>query len=112
MIQVSPVENSRTEPELTASPSSPAQPNDPLLHLLVQVDDPWYVSLRQQIHDVFYPPKLPPLVTTSKPAEVKDIWGEYRYGRVSRLSSILVHVIVIAIIVIPFGRKPWSMPRL
>ena len=81
MLQVSPVENSHTEPELTAPPSAPAQPGEPVLHLLVHVDDPWYVSLRQQLHDVFYPPKLPPLEVTSKPAEVKDIWGEYQIGR-------------------------------
>src|SRR5206468_3638194 len=33
------------------------------------------------------------------------IWGEYRYGRVSSLSSLLVHSIVLAIILIPFGHK-------
>src|SRR5215831_7205028 len=82
-----------------------AHDGDPLNHLLVQVDEPWYVSLRQQIHDVLHPQKLPPLQLTSAPVEVKDIWGEYRYGRVSSLSSLLVHVAVLALILIPFGHK-------
>ncbi|MBI4458681.1 MAG: energy transducer TonB [Acidobacteria bacterium] len=87
------------------SPAS-LQPDDsPLNHLLVHVDDPWYVSLVQQVHDLLHPPKLPPLEITSQPVEVKDIWGEYRYGRVSRLSSLLLHTIVVAIIVIPFGHR-------
>ena len=78
---------------------------DPLNHLLVHVDDPWYVSLRQNIHDLLYPPKLPPLELTSQPVAVKDIWGEYRYGRQASLTSILVHVTVAALLLIPFGHQ-------
>jgi protein TonB len=105
MIEVFPPQNSQPEPEPPAPLSAQPQSDDPLDHLLVHVDDAWYSSLRQQVHDLLHPQKLPPLKLTSKPVEVKDIWGEYRYGRISSLSSLLVHTIVLAIILIPFGRK-------
>src|ERR1017187_9809026 len=55
-----------------------SDPNDHLAHLLPpEMDEPWYRSLIQNIKDTFNPPKLPPLVLTSKPVPVKDIWGLY-----------------------------------
>src|SRR5579864_5202999 len=96
-----------TNPTQTQSNGAGNTPDidSPLNHLLIQVDDPWYVSLREQIRDVLHPQKLPPLEVTSQPVAVKDIWGEYRYGRVSSLSSLLVHILVLSIILIPVGTK-------
>lgn len=79
--------------------------DSPLDHMFIKVDDPWYVSLVQQVRDKLNPPNLPPLVLTSQPAQVRSIWGDYRYGKISRPVSVLIHALVIAILVIPFGRK-------
>jgi periplasmic protein TonB len=50
--------------------------DDHLSRLLVdQVEEPFYKSLIQNVKDIINPPKLPPLELTSKPVEVKDIWG-------------------------------------
>src|ERR1035438_9043567 len=55
-----------------------SEPNDHLSHLLApEMDEPWYKSFFQNIKDMVNPPKLPPLVLTSKPVPVKDIWGLY-----------------------------------
>ena len=35
-------------------------------------DKPIWVSMYESIHDVFFPPKLPPLVLTSTPIPVPD----------------------------------------
>ncbi len=94
--------NLQTQPDKQAA----SPPEDfPLDHMLVQVDDPWYVSLVQQVRELLHPQKLPPLQLTSAPAEVRSIWGDYRYGRVSSLTSILVHTVVLALLVIPFHRQ-------
>jgi len=69
------------------------------------VDEPWYASLLDQVRELIHPQKLPPLQVTSAPAEVKDIWGEYRYGKVSSLSTVIVHSIVIALLIIPFRHQ-------
>src|ERR1035438_2102001 len=55
-----------------------SDPSDHLSHLLApEMDEPWYKSFIQNIKDTINPPKLPPLVLTSKPVPVKDIWGLY-----------------------------------
>jgi TonB family protein len=48
---------------------------------------PWWISLYQNLHDVIKPEKLPPLMLTSKPVAVKDIWGLYRPDPKSFMSS-------------------------
>ena len=63
-------------------------PNDHLAHLLPpEMDDPWYKSLIQNARDLINPPKLPPLVLTSKPVPVKDIWGMYGRQKKSFMMS-------------------------
>jgi TonB family protein len=37
---------------------------------------PWYKSIAENIKEMISPEKLPPLEITSKPVEVKDIWGK------------------------------------
>ena len=65
-----------------------SDPNDHLAHLLPpEMDDPWYKSLIQNAKDLINPPKLPPLVLTSKPVPVKDIWGLYGRQKKSFMMS-------------------------
>ena len=58
-------------------------------------------DLFEQIHDAFAPPKQPDLVLESKPIPVKDIWAPPKSLR-SRLGSVLAHVAVIGILMLPF----------
>jgi len=65
-------------------------------------------SLRQNFKDTFFPPKLPPLVLTSKPVAVKDIWGFYSYKKSGATLSTIAHIIVLAAIIagtIYLGRR-------
>ena len=48
---------------------------------------PWFLSLYQNLHDLVKPEKLPPLVLTSKPVAVKDIWGLYAPNPKSFMTS-------------------------
>src|ERR1051326_1105501 len=81
-------------------------PQDPDIHLarLLSPKDmemPWYRSLIVSVKELIHPPKLPPLEVTSKPVEVKDIWGFYG-GQEKRAgaTSLLIHCGVIALLVI------------
>ncbi|MGE5648250.1 MAG: energy transducer TonB [Acidobacteriota bacterium] len=84
--------------------SGPAQPpqllaDDHLNRLLAaQVEEPWYRNLAANIREWIHPPKLPPLEVTSKPVAVKDIWGDYRYGRQAGVSSTLIHIGAVALL--------------
>lgn len=73
--------------------------------------EPLYHSLWRQLHDLIKPPKLPPLKLTSKPVVVKEMWGDFRYGKVARPISLLIHAIVIILLIIPFGRQVVSMVK-
>jgi periplasmic protein TonB len=73
--------------------------NDHLDRLLIAaVEEPWYRSFPRNLKELIHPPKLPPLEVTSKPVAVKDIWGEYRYGRQAGVSSTLIHVAVVTLL--------------
>ena len=71
--------------------------------------EPLYHSLWRQIHDLIKPPKLPPLQLTSMPVAVKEMWGDYRYGKIANPISLLFHAIVIILMIIPFGRQVVSL---
>lgn len=84
------------KPEL----SRPSQ--EPELHLLLPketLDEPLWKSLFQNIDDFLFPKKLPPLVLTSKPVPVRDIWGFYNYKKNGVLGSTVVHILAVAAIV-------------
>jgi TonB family protein len=81
------------------------QNDDPDIHLrrllVAETTIPWYKSAIQQIRELIHPPELPPLVLTSKPVAVKDIWGltgggEKRAG----LTSFVIHVTVVALLLV------------
>ncbi len=70
-----------------------------LMRLLVETDEGWYVSLKNNIKWLFAR-KEPPLQVTSKPIPVQDIWGDYRYGKISGPLSLLLHGLLIAVLVV------------
>jgi TonB family protein len=65
---------------------------------------PWYRSLARS----FRREKLPPLVLTSKPVPVQEIWGTYKYRKRSMLSSSAAHVaaVVILFVTVPRHQLP------
>jgi len=58
-----------------------------------------FESLKENIRDVLFPEKLPPLKLTSRPVAVKSIWGAYDNRKVARTSSVFVHAALIAALV-------------
>jgi periplasmic protein TonB len=58
-------------------------------------------SLWQNMRDLVFPPKLPPLQVTSQPVAVKDIWSKNtQFSRVQSL-SIAFHILVLVLIIVP-----------
>jgi len=75
---------------------------EPELHLLLNdqaLDEPLWKSLLRNIDEFFFPKKLPPLVLTSKPVPVRDIWGFYNYKRRGALGSTVVHLLALTLII-------------
>ena len=75
---------------------------EPQLNLLMpkgSFDQPLWKSLFQNLDDFFFPKKQAPLVLTSKPVPVKDIWGFYDYKKNGALGSTLVHAVVIGAVI-------------
>jgi len=70
----------------------------PELNLLLPKDaeQPLWKSLFRNLDDYFFPKKLPPLVLTSKPEPVRDIWGFYNYSKRGAMGSTIVHIVAIA----------------
>ena len=71
---------------------------EPELNLLLPkgaLEESLWKSLFRNIDDFFFPKKLPPLVLTSKPEPVKDIWGFYNYKKNGALGSTVVHVVAL-----------------
>ena len=75
---------------------------EPELNLLMpQGSEPGlWKSLSQNFQDTFFPKKQPPLVLTSKPVPVKDIWGFYDHKKSGAALSTVAHIIVISLILI------------
>jgi periplasmic protein TonB len=91
------------------TPQNPLGP-EPELHLLLinqTLDEPLWKSLFRNIDDFFFPKKLPPLVLTSKPIPVRDIWGFYNYKGRGAFGSTVIHVLALALIIAAtyLGRK-------
>jgi protein TonB len=80
----------------------PMQGSEPQLNLLMsksELDQPLWKSLSQNFNDFFFPKKQPPLVLTSKPIPVKDIWGFYDYKKNGALGSTVVHILAVVVII-------------
>lgn len=70
-----------------------------LNRLLVEAEMPWYASFVENVRYLFEKPP-PPLNVTSKPIPVKDIWGDYRYGKISGPASVGLHVLAVGLILL------------
>jgi len=80
----------------------PLPGGEPELNLLLtksSLDQPLWKSLFQNLDDFFFPKKQAPLVLTSKPIPVKDIWGFYDYKKNGALYSTAVHILALGAIV-------------
>ena len=84
----------------------PTTEEDHLSRLFVEgVEEPWFRSLFRNIKDLVDPPKLPPLVLTSKPIAVKDIWGLYGRQKKSFMMSTGFQITVVTILFILAANK-------
>ena len=82
---------------------NPRVKGEPELNLLLPKDaleQPLWKSLLQNLNDFFFPQKQPPLILTSKPIPVRDIWGFYNYKKNGVWGSTVVHVLAIAAIMV------------
>src|SRR6202140_3329254 len=86
-------------PTLDVQPRGEAEPELNLLLSKSVLEEPLWKSLFQNLDEYFFPKKLPPLVLTSKPVPVKDIWGFYDYKKNGFLGTTALHLLVIAPIV-------------
>jgi TonB family protein len=86
----------------TVEQVKPRATSEPELDLLLPkstFEEPMWKSLVQNLKDLLFPKKLPPLVLTSKPIPVKDIWGFYNYKKKGALGSTVAHIIILAVII-------------
>jgi TonB family protein len=80
----------------------PAAARLPLASLLGHsLHVPWYRSLACSLRRE----KLPPLVLTSKPVPVSEIWGTYNYRKRSLLSSSAAHVALVVVLFTTISRQ-------
>jgi TonB family protein len=82
---------------------NPRVKGEPELNLLLPKDaleQPLWKSLFQNLNDFFFPKKQPPLILTSKPIPVRDIWGFYNYKKNGVWGSTVVHVLALAAIMV------------
>jgi len=89
---------------------------EPELNLLMPKgsEQSLWKSLVQNFEDTFFPKKQPPLVLTSKPVPVKDIWGFYDHKKSSAALSTVAHIIVLSLILVGtyyLGKKVVEKPR-
>jgi len=97
-------------PELETPQNPQTLGPEPELCLLLSnqtLDEPLWKSLFRNLDDFFFPKKLPPLVLTSKPVPVRDIWGFYNYKGRGAAGSTVIHVLALALIIAAtyLGRK-------
>ena len=90
-------------PELETPRNPQTLGPEPELHLLLSnqtLDEPIWKSLFRNIDEFFFPKKLPPLVLTSKPVPVRDIWGFYNYKGRGAAGSTVIHILALALIIV------------
>src|SRR5215475_7576024 len=73
--------------------------------LVPQTEVSVWQSLTNNLRDVLFPEKLPPLKLTSRPVQVRSIWGAYNNKKTATTTSVLVHGAMIAALI---GISIWS----
>lgn len=101
---------------LEFKPPQTTPDREPELNLLMpQGSEPGlWKSLAQNFQDTFFPKKQPPLVLTSKPVPVKDIWGFYDHKKSGAALSTFAHIVVISLILVGtyyLGKKVVEKPK-
>jgi periplasmic protein TonB len=73
---------------------------------------PWFLSLIDQIRDTWqsYTKPAAPLEITAPPVDVPDLWSEHRVV-VPRLLSVLAHVTMVTLALIPWATSPKQLPQ-
>jgi periplasmic protein TonB len=92
----------RTASSMATEDIKPRPDGEPELNLLLTkttLTQPLWKSLFESLDDYFFPKKQAPLVLTSKPIPVKDIWGFYDYKKNGAMYSTGVHVLALAAII-------------
>jgi periplasmic protein TonB len=89
---------------------------EPELNLLMPKgsEQSLWKSLVQNFQDTFFPKKQPPLVLTSKPVPVKDIWGFYDHKKSGAAFSSVGHIVVLALILVGtyyLGKRVVEKPK-
>ena len=101
-LEFKPPQNAKPEPELNLLMPKGAEPG-------------LWASLRKNFKETFFPEKLPPLVLTSKPVPVRDIWGFYAmHHKRSATLSLIAHIIVLSALIIGtiyLGRRVIEKPK-
>jgi protein TonB len=90
-------------PELETLPEKKVVGAEPDLNLLLHnetLDESIWKSLFHNVNEFFFPKKLPPLVLTSKPVPVRDIWGFYDNKGKGAVGSTIVHIIALALLIV------------
>ena len=67
----------------------------PDLNLLREMGQPMWKSLFENVRDALFPEKLPPLRLTSRPVQVREIWGHANRKKAAT-GSMLIHAIAIS----------------
>ncbi len=68
--------------------------------LLDDTNKGWFASLKENLAWLFTHHREPALVVTSKPIPVPDIWGDYRYGRISGPASVMIHMLILTLLIV------------
>ncbi|HYO84221.1 MAG TPA: energy transducer TonB [Bryobacteraceae bacterium] len=85
---------------MTNQSSIGGSPDHHLDRLLVtETETSFLKNLANNVREVFRPTPLPPLEVTSKPVPVKDIWGRGENKGTAGVTSVAVHIGVVALLV-------------
>src|ERR1700753_2526154 len=65
------------------------------------IDEPAWKTIADNVYDLLFPRKLPPLVLTSKPIPVRDPMEEKR-SKASPIIAVIAHVLALALLLWAF----------
>ena len=63
---------------------------------------PWFLDIPNELRALFEKPKPPSIPITSTPVDVPQMWQDYQPQSGSWLNSLLLHLMAVAIIILPF----------
>jgi periplasmic protein TonB len=95
-----------TVPSAVESQPMPEAPScttadDHLKNLVrLEAEEPWLKAFVRNIRETLQPEKLAPLVVTSKPVPVRDIWGKSENRGRAGVTSLAIHVGVVTLMLV------------